>query len=259
MALRKHNLARRVVGWGRHPQRLARAKRLGAVDQTTLDLSKAVGGAEIVVLATPVGEIPRLAGRVARMLPQNAIFTDVGSSKAWILKEVDRRGGRAGRFVGGHPFAGSERVGVESTRADLFKGSLFFLVPSRSAQLTAQAKVRRMWRGVGAKVVRLSAGEHDRLAAGISHLPHLAAAALVLSFSDRDAKSASTGFRDTTRIAQSGAAMWRDILISNRQEVLTAVKHYRRTLEGMERMLRRGDAKKLMKCLAVAARKRAAL
>lgn len=259
MGLRKKGLARRVVGWGRHAGKLRRAVALGAVDEGTRDLACAVRDADLVVLASPVSLIPALARRAAPHLRGSAIVTDVGSSKAWIARELGAAFSKKVSFVGAHPFAGSERTGVEAAAPDLFKGHPCFLVWHRSSDLKAMNKLRRMWEALDARVVEMGAAEHDRLVAGLSHLPHLAAAGLVLSARAEDLRLASTGFRDTTRIAGGDPALWRDILLSNRAEVLKSLERYARELSRFKRALKRRDAKELAARLSRAQRRRRTL
>ena len=226
-ALRAKGLARLVVGVGRRQVSLDRALERGAIDEATLDLEGAVVGADLVVLATGVGLIPRQAEAVLSRVAEGAILTDVGSVKAAICRSVEealRRAGVAAHFVGGHPLAGSEQRGVEAAREDLFRDACCILTPTEDTNRDALARVRGLWEAVGARVVELAPERHDELLAQISHLPHVAASCLVNNASDEALAFAATGFLDTTRVASGDPDLWRDICLANGEALARAAR-----------------------------------
>jgi prephenate dehydrogenase len=232
-------LALRSLGWhvtgdDRDPGRLSSAVGVGAVDATGVD-----PGAEITFVAVPVGSVPAAA---AAALAHGGVVTDVGSVKAPVVAAVDHH-----RFVGGHPMAGSEALGVEGSRADLFEGATWVLTPTGVTDPAAQALVHSLARAFGADVVTLSPGKHDELVATVSHVPHLTAASLMGLAADRAESEgallrlAAGGFRDMTRIAAGDPAMWLDICDDNRDAILEVMDGLRSSLDQMRTVVERGD------------------
>lgn len=228
LAVKRAKLARQVVGLARRPLTLKQARRLGCIDQGTLDPAVAAVGADLVVLAGPVSSTPGLLAALLPHLPDKCLVTDVGSTKAWLLGRVKPLLARRKQvvFVGSHPMAGSEKAGVSESRADLYDRALCLLVPTTSAPAASLGRLRAFWLGAGCgRVLTLTPQAHDRLTAAASHVPHAAAVTLVNTLADEAAHDprvldvAATGFRDTTRIAASLPGMWADILLTNRREV----------------------------------------
>jgi prephenate dehydrogenase len=263
MAVREKGLARRVVGVGRRRESLARAVELGAVDETSLDLEAAAAGADLVVLATGVEMIAQQAAAVLPRMRKGALLTDVGSAKAAICRSVERVFSASAsaenvRFVGGHPMAGSERRGIGSARADLFRGAVCILTPTPRTDPDGVALgiVRDLWEAVGCRVREMPPEEHDRLIAQISHLPHAAAACLVNAASDEALDLAASGFLDTTRVASGEPALWVAICMANREALLAALAALGGRLNDFARALQSGDAKTLEALLARAKSRR---
>jgi len=229
LALRRRGLAARVTGFVRRADAAARVLAAGAADDATTDLAAAVRGADLVVLCTPVADIGPLARALAPQLTPGAVVTDVGSVKATVIAAAEGPVQAAGaRFVGSHPMAGGEKTGVRAARAELFEGAVCLVTPTPATDPAAAEAVRKLWRGVGARVVDLDADTHDALVARTSHLPHALAFALARYVLDPAAPPlqrtlCATGFRDTTRIAAGSPPMWRDILLGNRAHVLAAL------------------------------------
>lgn len=233
-------LADEVVGVGRDPGRLEEARRAGALDRATTDLATGLHGADLVLLATPVGSLPGLVREAWALLGPGAVLTDAGSVKGPVVAAASAGPGRPGTaFVGGHPLAGSERAGFPASRPDLFEGALTILTPTRSTPPEAVARVTALWEGLGSQVRLMSADEHDRAVATISHLPHLIAYALVGAARDALALAAG-GFQDTTRIAASDEMLWVDIFRENRELLLTALGGFTHLLGRWEAMIRAG-------------------
>lgn len=247
-ALRAGGHVTEIVGYGRSLVNLQMAADLDVIDYAEVSLAAAVRGADMVVLAVPVGSMKDIFAELAQ-LPFDGVITDVGSTKANVIAAARAvLGNGFPRFVPGHPLAGTELSGVQASQPDLFRGRRVILTPEKETDPTALARVRAMWAAVGAEVNEMPAEEHDRVLAASSHLPHLLAYALVDMIVRRDDHraifaAAAGGFRDVTRIAASDPAMWRDICLANRTELLAALKQYRDDLGALIEAIERGDAK----------------
>jgi prephenate dehydrogenase len=230
-----------------------------------LDPEEAVSGAAMVIIATPIGDMPRIAPLIAPFLARGCVVMDTGSSKRRIVGELERIVSPHAHFVGAHPIAGSERSGMGAARHDLFDGATCVLTPTRRTDRHALKLAADFWKNLGSRVVILSPAEHDRVLAAMSHLPHLLAAALVNSLTrlfERGgvvAGYAGPGFRDSTRIAAGPAEMWVDISMANRDEILRALEAYHAELKGLKEALRRKDAASLNALLSRASRLRQAI
>jgi len=236
LALRERKGARQVVGVGRHMGSLRAARTRGAVDRATTDLKRAVVGADLVVVCTPVGSIVRLVKEVATASP-GTLITDAGSTKAQIVAELDTarvpdRDGRGVpiRFVGSHPLAGDHRAGPRHARGDLLEDRTVVVTPSRRSAVVDVATLHRFWHGLGARVVTLGARQHDRLLASSSHLPHLVASALAATTPDACLPLVASGWLDTTRVAAGDPQLWSEILLSNRDALIKSLDRLERRL-----------------------------
>ena len=253
-AARAQGIAREVIGIGRDVGRLQAAMDDGAIDRATSDLAEGVRDADFVLLAVPVRTIEDLLSRAWNAIPADAIVTDVGSSKAAIVRRAEALARRRPlAFVGSHPMAGSEKSGYGVARADLFQGALVVVTPTEACQPGAVKSVTAFWEHLGARVTTLDPEAHDVAVAAISHLPHLVACALVHAVS-REAPGAlpiaARGFRDTTRIAAGDPTMWQEIFLANRAPLAKALGAFRRALADLERLVERGDAEALEAALA---------
>ena len=218
------------------------AQKIKAVDRTAWDLSKAVQGADLVILATPVRAMEEMLGNIAPLLNAGAVVTDTGSTKAQVLAWAERLLPRTVSFVGGHPMAGKAQS-IEGADADLFKGATWCVSPSVRASEEAIRNVLGMISAVGAEPYFIDPAEHDAYVAGVSHLPFVLSASLMNAVSRdaswRDMKTlTATGFRDMSRLAGGSAAMHRDILLTNREAVtrwidasITTLSELRTTLQ----------------------------
>jgi prephenate dehydrogenase len=254
-----------VVGYGRTPANLERAVQLGAIDEAAPDLSTALAGAEVIVLAAPIGACLAMAEEVARLAEPGALITDVGSTKAAIEQAMaEALAPRAAEphppaFIGGHPMAGAERGGVEAADPYLFENAVWVLCPGRCAPPEAVGRLRPLVEATGAHVVLLDPVQHDRRVAAISHLPQLVAVALAEVAGEGEAADpgllalAGGGFRDTTRIAQSPAEMWLDVLATNRGPVLENLDRMQARLAALRAAVAAGDAAALRRHFAQAA------
>lgn len=263
LALRRRGLAENIVGIGRRAISLDTAHRVGAVTQSTQDLRSGAVGADLVVVCTPVAQIVEHV-RQAAACSARSLITDVGSTKGWIVGQIDvllQNGSlpEGTRYVGSHPIAGSEQTGVAQADAELFEGRVVVVTPTaRTAEADVTA-VSDFWSALGAEVRRLSPEAHDAVLAATSHVPHAAAFALAASVADEDWPLSAGGLRDTTRIAASDPELWSQILLTNRDEVLKSLERYQQSLDGLRDALRQGDKTRLLELLQEAKRKRDAV
>jgi len=256
LALKRAGLARQVIGVGHRQSTLDRAVACGAADQATLDPADGVGGSELVVLATAVGLFESLLRRTADHLANGAVVIDVGSTKAEVVRTGEALVPPGRAFVGCHPIAGSEKRGIDHADADLFGGATCVVTPTDRTPGGALGRVIETWEALGMRVVRLAPVAHDRLLAEVSHLPHLAAAALVHAVGPEAEPLVGTGWMDTTRIAGSDPALWRDILLTNSGDLGRALERFRETLAALEEALGDRDAERIERLLAEAKQRR---
>ena len=251
LALKQAGAVRHVLGVGRNPARLTVARELELIDGVA-DYAQA-GQADCILLALPVGETEAVLRQLAPHLKPGAIITDAGSTKANVITAAHAAlGARFADFVPGHPIAGSELSGPGAARADLFQGKKVVLTPLADTRADALETVKALWQATGAQVETLDAALHDRIFAAVSHLPHLAAFALVDELAQRaDGDTyfhfAASGFRDFTRIAGSSPEMWRDIALANREAVLAELDAYLAAIHTLRNTVDRNDADALLK------------
>jgi prephenate dehydrogenase len=247
LALKRARAVRRVVGVGRGSRNLAAALRLKIIDEASRDAPRAVRDADLVLLATPVGQMPAVMTAIAPHLPARAVVTDAGSTKGDVVSAARRfLGAHWPRFVPGHPVAGTERSGAEAAFPELFKGRNVILTPHAETSAVATGLVRRAWEACGARVTRLAPDQHDAVLAAVSHLPHVVAYALVNMLARRRNAAqlfglSAGGLRDTVRIAGSSAEMWADICVANRTAVLAALEDYENELEETRAAIESGE------------------
>lgn len=253
LALRQRGLAKEVTGFVRRAASLAECEASGVVNRATLDLADATRCADLIVFCTPLGQMTGLARAMLPQLKRGAVVTDVGSVKAAVVRGLEPLFARVGaHFVGSHPMAGSEKMGVAAARADLFQDAVCVVTPTARTRPAALRRVESLWREVGCRVLRMDAGSHDRAVARASHLPHAVASALahrVLDPRQPDAvaRLCAGGFRDTTRIALSSPEMWRDIGLSNRRHLARELRGLKDTLAELADAIEAGDASALLK------------
>ncbi|MGH8671584.1 MAG: prephenate dehydrogenase [Burkholderiales bacterium] len=263
LALRKAGNAGHIVGVGRSRASLNRAVRLGVIDEASADLKHALAGADVVLLAAPVGQNAALMRAMAPYLEAGTVVTDCGSTKQDVIAHARRYlSAHLANFVPGHPIAGSEQTGVDAARADLFAGKTVVLTPLPQTSKKALSRAGALWRVCGARLRRMDPETHDRVLAAVSHLPHVLAFALVNNIAlRRDARLlfsfAAGGFRDFTRIAGSSPEMWKDVCIANRKVLLAELDGYQRSLKEIRAAVRNSDAAALQKLFDNARRARA--
>lgn len=263
LALRERGECREIVGYDRAPETLELARALGVIDRGEASVAGAVAGAELIMIAVPVLSAPQMLAEIHAALwregvPDPApVITDVGSVKSSIVAAArEMFGGTAPpSLVPGHPIAGSERHGVEATRADLFEKHRVILTPVEETDSRSTELVSRMWEALGAEVVAMEVAHHDEVLAGTSHLPHLLAYALVDTLSGRGDsleifRYAAGGFRDFSRIAASDPTMWRDIFTANASQVIAFLDRYMGELEGLRQAMAAGEMDYLIEVFA---------
>ena len=272
MALRERGLASEVVGVGRRPATLERARERGAVDRTTTNLVLGVADADFVVVATPVASIVDSVRAVAAAAPR-ATITDAGSTKAEICRELRHPHTPGGphsrevaaatpgvaRFIGSHPITGDHRTGPEHARANLFEGRTVVVTPDDGTPAGLVERAREFWESLGAEVALLAPEEHDRALAATSHLPHLIAAALAAATPEEWLRLSGDGWGDTTRIAAGDPQLWTQIFSQNRAAVLDALRRFEHRLSAFDAAVADSDTAALTTELQEAKRIRDAL
>lgn len=245
--LRRLGAVGEVVGASRCREHLARARELGIVDRYHTDLARAVAGADVVVVAVPLGAMAAVFSALRDGLAAGAVVTDVGSAKGSVLAAAREAFGEVPPWlVPGHPIAGTERSGVEAAEDGLFEGRRVILTPTAATDPGALGTVRAMWQRVGAEVLSMDAHHHDEVLAATSHLPHMLAYTLVDvlgRMQDRVEifRYAAGGFRDFTRIASSDPQMWHDICVANREALADVLERFGQDLDALLAAVRRGD------------------
>jgi cyclohexadieny/prephenate dehydrogenase len=251
-AIRKAGLAREVVGTARSAETRETAREIGLCDRVTETAAEAVEGADLVVLAVPVGAMGAVAREIGPHLAPGATVTDVGSVKRAVVEAVAPHIPEGVHFIPGHPLAGTEHSGPRSGFATLFRNRWCLLVPEPGSDAEAVARLRALWEGMGASVDEMDADHHDLVLAVTSHAPHLIAYTMVGVADDlrrvtdsEVIKYSAAGFRDFTRIAASDPTMWRDVFLTNREATLEILGRFTEELFALQRAIRTGDGELL--------------
>ncbi len=249
LAIKQRRLAGTVEGFVRRSASVAECENLGVVDKARLDLASAVAGADLIVICTPIAQMRALAEEMLPALQRGALITDVGSVKGSVVQELEPRFASVGaHFIGSHPMAGAEKMGVSAARADLFLEAICALTPTPNSKPEQLSKLEEFWKSVGARTLKLPPDLHDDLVSRSSHLPHVVAAELanyVLSpiHPKEQAMLCATGFRDTTRIASGSPEMWRDISLANRKNLARVLGVFIEDLQEFQIALEHEDRK----------------
>ena len=247
LALKKAGAVERIVGVGRHPATLERARELGIIDAAAASVADAVSGADLILIAAPVAQTAAILASIAPHLQAGTIVTDAGSTKSdVVLAARAALGSKIAQFVPGHPIAGREQNGPDAALAELYVGKKVVLAPLPENAEQDVAKVAAAWQQCGALIHRLSAQQHDAIFAAVSHLPHVLAYALVDDIANKPHAAdlfqyAASGFRDFTRIAGSSPEMWRDISLANQGALLNELDAYLVQLTRLRGLLAAGD------------------
>lgn len=249
LAVKQRRLAGQVVGFVRRARSVTECIQAGVVDSADTDLERAVEGADLIILCTPIAQMAELTLKMRPVLKKGAILTDVGSVKSSLATELEPLlAGSGVEFIGSHPMAGAEKMGVAAARADLFARAICAVTPTVRSRKDAVRKVEEFWKNLGGIPLRLTPELHDDLVSRSSHLPHVVAAELanyVLSpvHPKEQAELCATGFRDTTRIASGSPEMWRDICLANRKNLGRVLGVFIEDLQEFQHALGQGDVK----------------
>lgn len=261
-ALKHAGFVGRVTGVGRSRENLDRARELGIIDDWTHDIAEAVDDADMVLVAVPMGAYDRVFAELAKALPEKAVVTDAGSTKQHAIDVAEKHLTDSSRFIPAHPIAGTEQSGAEASFTELFEDRICILTPTENSDAESLALVTAMWEATKSRVVSMNARQHDEFLASVSHLPHMAAFALVNAVRQQSDDEhdpfqfAAGGFRDFTRIASSSPEMWRDIAISNRDALSANIDALQMQLAELKQMLENSDGEKLLQSFATAKRAR---
>ena len=248
-AIKNNNLAEVVFGFGRNLSRLELAQKSNIIDQYSIDISEALDGASIVVIATPVGTFESILRELKPYITEGMIITDVGSTKTGIAKSArEILVEMASCFVPAHPIAGKEKSGFESSDEELFLNKKVIITPLEINTDKTINSLKKLWEDVGADVDFMSAESHDELLGMTSHLPHMLAFSLVNYLITQNPSAsiyAAGGFKDFSRIASGDAVMWRDICLNNRDQIIAHIKSYQETLSALVDAIDNQDKDKL--------------
>lgn len=251
LAARARGLVEEIVGFGRTEANLRVALERGIIDRYTFDPAEAARGSELLLLAVPVAAMQQVTAQFVPFLPPGCIITDAGSVKEQVVRTMEAFLPPALPFVGAHPIAGTEQAGAAAAFATLFEGRLCLLTPTPRTDPRALARVRALWEGVGMRVEEMEAATHDSVLARVSHLPHLIAFSLMNAtrVATREGLDllayAGSAFADMTRVAASPLEMWRDIFLSNREALLSALSDFEQALAQLRAGVERGDVEAL--------------
>ena len=252
-ALREASVVNTIVGCGQNKDQLQNAIDLGVIDKYETDAGKAVKGSDMIVVAVPVGAMEGVFRQVREFASEDAIITDVGSTKGSVIEAVRNayNGELPPRFVPGHPIAGTEKSGVDASFGGLFHGRRVVLTPLHNTSKEAVRIVTEMWQATGATVSQMDPNHHDEVLAATSHLPHLLAFALVDTLAALDEKVeifqyAAGGFRDFTRIASSHPKMWHDICVNNRDAILPILERFHSDLAKLTEAIQKNDSQYIL-------------
>lgn len=262
MAIRERKLASMVQGFVRREASLAECERAGLKEFATRDLAAAVSDADLVILCTPLAQMRDLAVQFLPALKAGAIVSDVGSVKGSVTAELETLVAKAcGVFVGAHPMAGAEKMGVSAARAELFRNAVCVITPTTHSPAAAVRKLSDFWQALGTRLLTLAPDVHDELVARCSHLPHVIAAELANYVLDpkhpkEQPLLCANGFRDTTRIASGSPEMWRDIALANRSHLAQTLGVFIEDLQALRRAVETGDTQAIEKFFSEAKQRR---
>jgi prephenate dehydrogenase len=263
LALKRGGLVKRVIGYSKSPSTTERAKKMGVIDVAAESALLAVSGSDIVLIAVPVAASEATFKAIRHLVEPGVLFMDVGSTKRDVVDAARRvLKERVRSFVPAHPIAGKELAGIAHADAALYTGRQVILTPLAQTDADLVQKATDVWAAIGSQVLRMTPENHDAAFAAVSHLPHLLAFAYFNSVSRQPAgrdylSLAGPGFRDFTRIAASDPAVWRDILMSNREEILKQSQRFRHALDAMEHIIKSGNAEALEDLIRKASEARA--
>jgi prephenate dehydrogenase len=263
LALRRAGLVKRVVGYSKSPSTTDKARRMGVIDQVAESALRAVSGSDIVLMAVPVAASEATFRAILPLIEPGVLLMDVGSTKRDVVDAAIRTlKDRLPNFVPAHPIAGKEVAGIEHAEASLYEGQQVILTPLPQTSPELIQKATDVWASIGSQVLRMTPENHDAAFAAVSHLPHLLAFAYVNGVARQPAGAdflslAGPGFRDFTRIAAGDPALWRDVLVANRDELAKQLAHFRQALDAIEYVMKSGNAEALEELIRAASTARA--
>ena len=236
-AIKENNLAKVVFGFGRDLNRLEKAQKANVIDQFSTNLKDAINNSDIVIIATPVGSFKEILSEIKPFLTSKIVISDVGSTKTNIASIVSQTlGDYSNYFIPAHPIAGKEKSGFEASESNLFNNRKVIITPLETSNSDSINIIKEMWEGTGADVDFMSPESHDELLGMTSHLPHMLAFSLVNYLISKNPSAsiyAAGGFKDFSRIASGDAVMWRDICIQNKDQIISHIKGYQKTLNSL--------------------------
>lgn len=247
LALKRAGLVRRVVGYSKSPSTTEKARKLGVIDIAAESALLAASGSDLVLLSVPVAATESTLKAIRQLVEPGVLIMDVGSTKRDVVDAARRvLKDKVSTFVPAHPIAGKEVAGVENADPQLYAGRQVILTPIAQTDAALVQRATDVWAAIGCQVLKMSPENHDAAFAAVSHLPHLLAFAYFASVAKQPAgrdylSLAGPGFRDFTRIAASDPVMWRDVLMSNREEVLKQSQRFRHTLDALEHVMKLGN------------------
>ncbi len=250
MVVHARELTRQVSVWARREESRDACLQAPWCQVASGDLEEALEGAELAILCTPVVHLSELIGSIGKLLPENCLLTDVGSTKVAICRAA--ADANLNNFVGAHPIAGSEKTGIEHARSDLFDDRPCFVTPTEGSDPNLTKKVAEFWKSLGMRIIQSSPEEHDRILAHVSHLPHFLASALcnlLASKPQRWRDGSGQGLRDATRIAAGSPTLWRDIAQQNRKEIIGALDALDTETRNLRKILEENDSTALFRWL----------
>jgi prephenate dehydrogenase len=251
LALKRAGLVKRVIGYSKSPSTTERAKKMGVIDDTAESALLAVSGSDIVLMAVPVSASEATFKAIRHLVEPGVLFMEVGSTKREVVDAARRvLKERVGSFVPAHPIAGKEVSGISHADASLYAGRQVIITPLPQTDPDLVQKATDVWSAIGAQVLRMTPENHDAAFAAVSHLPHMLAFAFFNSVAKQPAgrdflSLAGPGFRDFTRIAAGDPEVWRDILMSNREEILKQSMRFRHTLDALEHVIKTSNVEAL--------------
>ena len=252
-AMKKHNLCDHIVGYTRRVNEAKKAVALGVVDSYESSVAEAVDGADLVIIAVPMGAFESMFRQMAGSITDKTVITDVGSAKSSVINAANKVFETLPPgLVPAHPIAGTEKSGVEASFDSLFENRCTIVTPTDFSTEEAVEAVTQLWQAIGAEVVCMTPEHHDHVLAATSHLPHVLAFSLVDTLSHMQEHSeifrfAAGGFRDFTRIASSDPTMWRDICLNNKNAILSVLKQYEEQLRKLESAIADADGVEIEK------------
>lgn len=245
LAMKKNRLCNNIIGFGRNKENLIKAKDRGIIDSFESDPAAACKDSDLIMLSTPVGTFLDLGKKSIPSLKKGAIVTDVGSVKGNLVYEMEKIMPEDVHYIGGHPIAGSDRSGVDSSSAELFTNAKCIITPTENSNADALKTIIDLWKSLGSKVITMGPEKHDRIYAAVSHLPHIISYAIVNTVAEIDSsylEFCGQGFKDTTRIASSSPELWRDICLLNRDNLIEMIAIFQKNLDTLSQYLMASDS-----------------